>query len=58
MTAYRNFHSGEARIQAESGVDTRGYDDGVDQMFLPEMNPTEVTFVAERTFFGGRVHRY
>ncbi len=50
MTEYRNFHIGEAQIQAESGVDTKGYDDGVDQMFLPEMNPTEEAFIAERTF--------
>ncbi len=50
MTTYRNFHSGEAQIQAESGVDTTGYDDATDQMFLPELNPSEERFVAQRTF--------
>jgi predicted pyridoxine 5'-phosphate oxidase superfamily flavin-nucleotide-binding protein len=47
---YRNFHRGEAAIQAESGVDTAEFDRAVDQPFRPELNSSEVTFVNGRTF--------
>lgn len=50
MTEYRNFHSGEAQLQAESGVDTAAFDAGVDQPFRPELNSSEVTFIEKRTF--------
>lgn len=50
MTTYRNFHAGEAQIQAESGIDTAAYDLGVDQSFQPELNNSEVKFVGKRTF--------
>lgn len=50
MTRYRNFHSGEAQLQAESGVDTAAFDAGVDQPFQPELNSSEVTFIEKRTF--------
>lgn len=52
MTAqrFRNFHEGEARIQAESGVDTTSFDAGVDEPFRPEFHANEVQFVNRRTF--------
>lgn len=50
MTEFRNFHAGEAKLQAESGVDTAEFDAGVDQPFLPELNSSEVKFVEGRTF--------
>ncbi len=46
----RNFHEGEARLQAESGIDTAAFDAGVEQAFQPELNPNEVGFVNRRTF--------
>ncbi len=50
MSEYRNFHSGEATIQAESGIDTAKFDHDVDQPFQPELNDSEVRFVGGRTF--------
>ena len=50
MTTYRNFHEGEARLQAQSGVDTAAFDLSVDQSFQPELNNSEVTFIGKRTF--------
>ena len=50
MSTFRNFHAGEAQIQAESGVDTAAYDANVDQPFQPELNDSEVRFVDKRTF--------
>lgn len=47
---FRNFHAGEAQLQAESGVDTAEFDAGVDQPFQPELNMSEVRFVSDRTF--------
>lgn len=50
MSQYRNFHAGEAQLQAESGVDTAEFDAGVEQPFRPELNSSEVTFIGKRTF--------
>lgn len=50
MRRFKNFHEGEARLQAESGIDTAEYDRGVDQPFQPELNSSEVKFVNKRTF--------
>jgi len=50
MTTYKNFHAGEAHLQAQSGIDTAAYDADVDQPFLPELNSSEVKFVNKRTF--------
>lgn len=50
MTSYRNFHAGEAQLQAESGVDTAEYDRMADEPFRPELNSSEVKFVGGRTF--------
>lgn len=47
---FRNFHAGEARLQAESGINTAEYDRNVDQPFLPELNDSEVRFVGQRSF--------
>ncbi len=49
----RNFHEGEARIQAESGVDTVAFDRMVDEAFRPELSDNEVRFVSGRTFSVG-----
>lgn len=46
----RNFHPGEARLQRESNIDTVAFDQAVDQPFRPELNPSEVRFVGQRTF--------
>ncbi len=50
MSQFRNFHEGEAKLQAESGVDTVAFDAGVEQPFQPELNESEVRFVGSRTF--------
>ena len=50
MTALRNFHEGEARLQAEAGVDSARFDAMVEEAFTPEMAPNEARFVAQRTF--------
>ena len=50
MTRYRNFHPGEAKLQAEDGIDTLAYDQAVDESFQPELNDSEVRFVNGRTF--------
>lgn len=50
MTRFRNFHSGEAQLQAAAGIDTFEYDAAVDQPFQPELNSSEVRFVGKRTF--------
>jgi predicted pyridoxine 5'-phosphate oxidase superfamily flavin-nucleotide-binding protein len=50
MSRFRNFHEGEAKIQADEGIDTRAFDRAVDQPFQPELNESEVRFVAARTF--------
>lgn len=50
MSRYRNFHAGEAQLQAESGIDTDDFDASVDQPFRPELNPSEAAFIGKRTF--------
>ncbi len=50
MTELRNFHVGEAQLQASAGIDTADYDARVDQPFQPELNASEVRFVGKRTF--------
>jgi len=50
MTAYRNFHAGEAQLQAESGINTAEFDADVEQPFQPELNMSELQFVNTRTF--------
>ena len=50
MNRYRNFHEGEAKIQADEGIDTLAFDQAVDQPFRPELNDSEVRFVGARTF--------
>ncbi len=47
---YRNFHAGEAQLQAESGIDTAEFDAAVDQPFRPELNGSEERFINKRTF--------
>ncbi|HKJ54377.1 MAG TPA: pyridoxamine 5'-phosphate oxidase family protein [Nitriliruptoraceae bacterium] len=49
-TGARNFHAGETRLQAESGVDTTALDNGVTEAFDPRMGPGEQRFVRDRTF--------
>lgn len=46
----RHFHEGEARLQAESGVDSEAFDDAVAEAFRPELTANEQRFVAGRTF--------
>ncbi len=50
MTGLRNFHAGEAKIQAEAGVDTEAFDAAVEQPFQPELNDSEVRFIGKRSF--------
>jgi len=50
MSRLRNFHQGEALLQAESGVDTELFDSMVEEGFRPELSATEVRFVNQRTF--------
>lgn len=50
MSQLKNFHEGEARLQAASGIDTVEYDRSVDQPFQPELNQSEVKFVNNRSF--------
>ena len=50
MTNLRNFHEGEAQLQAESGVDTAAFDAMADQGFKPESRDSEARFVNDRTF--------
>lgn len=50
MTAFRNFHEGEVRLQTEAGVDTELFDTMVEQAFQPELSNAEVRFVNGRTF--------
>ena len=50
MTQYRNFHEGEAQLQAESGVDTARFDAMAERAMQPELNQSEAMFVLQRTF--------
>lgn len=50
MSALRNFHEGEVKIQAEAGVDSVRFDEMVEQAFRPELSGVEHRFVQERTF--------
>ena len=50
MTNLRNFHEGEAQLQADSGVDTAAFDAMADQGFKPESRDSEARFVNDRTF--------
>lgn len=50
MNPFKNFHEGEARMQAEYGINTAEYDQDVDQPFQPELNSSEVKFVNKRSF--------
>ncbi len=47
---FRNFHEGEAQIQASVGIDTAAFDRGVEEAFRPALSPIEVRFVGARTF--------
>ncbi len=47
---YRNFHTGEAQIQALAGIDTEAFDRAVEQAFRPALSESEVRFVGARTF--------
>ena len=44
------FHSGEAAIQAEAGVDTAAFEAMATQAMLPYLNAQEAHFANERTF--------
>lgn len=46
----RNFHEGEARLQAEFGIDTTSFDAAVAESFVPDLKPNEVEFVQDLTF--------
>lgn len=50
MTRYRNFHKGEATMQAAAGVDTATFDRMVDEPFRPALSASEIRFVDRRTF--------
>lgn len=48
MTDLKNFHEGEAQLQAASGVDSAAFDAMVEQPFQPELNDSEYDGPATR----------
>lgn len=46
----RYFHEGEARVQAAYGSNTEEYEAMSAQMMRPQLNPSEIEFVSDRTF--------